>query len=497
MQAAHGKHSLETVKISLVGARLCNELALSSMQRGAAPSASTPPSSTCSARCGCPTSRSRCAPSPEQPLDLLRADGPAARRAALPAARRQELDRGARDDVSVHVALNLTTVLADLGRHREALETAHGAVRSLTERARPPTGVGASGAPRAPTLLSAAYHNLAVQQERLGHTQGQIASYKSALHLVKRAGGDKDSPMVQFVQNAYAEAKRRAANPPPRPASAAVATAPPPRAPCHRGRRASPAARGRRPRLRPPPAIASPKPSVPPPWPAHRRSAPARRPAAAAAEACARSCRRRAAGAAAAARGGRGRQKTVEEVFLGGGAGPPSNPASGRRRAAPRPYGASNTAAAPPSRGLWRARASASARGSSRSAGPGRTRVRVPRARAGRPALVRLRECTHFYVEKLRRPSAWYSRREVHASSTAQCAPPPARTPSPSSRCAASARSDNRAGASPRAARRRRSRFAGALRRRRGRGGRRVHRGREGGNVDDSVGGERRNADEA
>ena len=36
VQAAHGKHSLETVKISLVGARLCNELALSSMQRGAA-----------------------------------------------------------------------------------------------------------------------------------------------------------------------------------------------------------------------------------------------------------------------------------------------------------------------------------------------------------------------------------------------------------------------------------------------------------------------------
>ena len=32
VQAAHGKHSLETVKISLVGARLCNELALGCMR---------------------------------------------------------------------------------------------------------------------------------------------------------------------------------------------------------------------------------------------------------------------------------------------------------------------------------------------------------------------------------------------------------------------------------------------------------------------------------
>ena len=291
---------------------------------------------------------------------------------------KQSLTAAHADDVSVHVALNLTTVLADLGRHREALETAHGAVRSLTERARPPTGVGASGAPARPdaSLLSAAYHNLAVQQERLGHTQGQIASYKSALHLVKRAGGDKDSPMVQFVQNAYAEAKRRAANPPPRPASAAVATAPPPppRALPPRpasqpgGSRPPPAAAGRL------PAIASPKPSVLPPY-----GAPAV------------GVRPKTSG------GGSGGVRPLVPVPRGGRGGggkgaagaagkrrwrrsssarapaSPSSPAGGRRRTAapPRRTAPRTRRRRPPNRGLRRARASASARGSSRRP-PGR-----------------------------------------------------------------------------------------------------------------------------
>ena len=61
------------------------------------------------------------------------------------------------DDVSVHVKLNMTTVLADLGRHAEALEVAQEAVRTLVKQERLGKAVDAS-------LLSAAYHNLAVQQ---------------------------------------------------------------------------------------------------------------------------------------------------------------------------------------------------------------------------------------------------------------------------------------------------------------------------------------------
>merc|ERR1739841_109942 len=40
------------------------------------------------------------------------------------------------DDVSVHVRLNMTTVLADLGRHGDALEMAQEAVRTLTRAER-------------------------------------------------------------------------------------------------------------------------------------------------------------------------------------------------------------------------------------------------------------------------------------------------------------------------------------------------------------------------
>ena len=67
---------------------------------------------------------------------------------------------GSEDDIRVHVALNLTAVLADLGRHREALEMAHEAVEDLRRDA-----AERGEAPQA-SLLSAAYHNLAVQQER-------------------------------------------------------------------------------------------------------------------------------------------------------------------------------------------------------------------------------------------------------------------------------------------------------------------------------------------
>ena len=388
VQAAHGKHSLETVKISLVGARLCNELALSSMQRGAAAFSFDAAFEYLQRAMRMPdvSLALRAVTLNNLSIYYARTGQPHAALRCLQRVVKQSSTAAHADDVSVHVALNLTTVLADLGRHREALETAHGAVRSLTERARPPTGVGASGAPARPdaSLLSAAYHNLAVQQERLGHTQGQIASYKSALHLVKRAGGDKDSPMVQFVQNAYAEAKRRAANPPPRPASAAVATAPPPppRALPPRpasqpgGSRPPPAAAGRL------PAIASPKPSVLPPY-----GAPAvgvRPKTSGGGSGGVRPLvpvPRGGRGGGGSKKGrGRGRQKTVEEVFLGAGAGlavKPSQRPQKHGRPAP-PYGASNTAVAPTKPRLAAgARVGVRARIEPKAAGPGRTRVRV------------------------------------------------------------------------------------------------------------------------
>ena len=104
------------------------------------------------------------------------------------------------DDVSVHVKLNMTTVLADLGRHGEALEMAQEAVRALSRAER-------AGRVTDSSLLSAAYHNLAVQQERLGSTKGHVRSYRNAMLQARKAGAH---PMQNFMEQAYTHARQRA-----------------------------------------------------------------------------------------------------------------------------------------------------------------------------------------------------------------------------------------------------------------------------------------------
>ena len=94
------------------------------------------------------------------------------------------------DDISVHICLNLTTVLADVGRHRDSLSMAQQAVKALGRQKKPSAG---STRPD-PTiqLASAAYYNLAVQQERLrtgnGGGGGFAQSYRAAIAEAKRGG---------------------------------------------------------------------------------------------------------------------------------------------------------------------------------------------------------------------------------------------------------------------------------------------------------------------
>ena len=109
------------------------------------------------------------------------------------------------DDVSVHVMLNMTTVLADLGRHDEALEMAQEAVRTLTRAER-------AGKTTDSSLLSAAYHNLAVQQERLGSSKGHVRSYRAAMLQARKSG--QKNPMQNFMEQAYSHARQRATDPP-------------------------------------------------------------------------------------------------------------------------------------------------------------------------------------------------------------------------------------------------------------------------------------------
>ena len=101
-------------------------------------------------------------------------------------------DDGEGDSIDIHARLNLTTVLADLGRHTEALEMAQEAVAVLEQR----SCVDSS-------LMSAAYYNLAVQQERLGSKCGCKQSYRSALERARRSSSGKSSQMADFISDIY------------------------------------------------------------------------------------------------------------------------------------------------------------------------------------------------------------------------------------------------------------------------------------------------------
>ena len=120
--------------------------------------------------------------------------------------------------IVVHTSLNMSTVLADLGRHEEALEAAQEAIRVMTksiESHEAPAGSFGFTKRQAPSptdasLLSAAYHNLAVQQEKLGATQVHVHSYRTAALQARRNGAAPS--VVDFMRREYASARQRSAS---------------------------------------------------------------------------------------------------------------------------------------------------------------------------------------------------------------------------------------------------------------------------------------------
>lgn len=71
-----------------------------------------------------------------------------------------------------------------------------------------------AGKPTDASLLSAAYHNLAVQQERLGNKKGHVRSYRAAvLQARKTHGGGAKTQMATFMEQAYSHARQRANTP--------------------------------------------------------------------------------------------------------------------------------------------------------------------------------------------------------------------------------------------------------------------------------------------
>ena len=192
-----------TAEQTAAAVRLLNELALASMQRGAAsfsfkaahayllraqklPVAPGLEAVTLNnlsiyhSRTQQPHAAQRCL---QRALELV--DGAARARVSQPDS----------DDISVHVCLNLTTVLADVGRHQDSLAMAQQAVKALKALGRQKRQ-SPDAAQLDPTiqLASAAYYNLAVQQERLrtGHGgaggAGFAQSYRTAIAEARRSG---------------------------------------------------------------------------------------------------------------------------------------------------------------------------------------------------------------------------------------------------------------------------------------------------------------------
>ena len=109
------------------------------------------------------------------------------------------------DDISVHVCLNLTTVLADVGRHRDSLAMAQQAVKALGRQKKP--SVDSTRPDPTIQLASAAYYNLAVQQERLRTGQGGTGfaqSYRAAIAEAKRAGTVTRNVLAQCTRTPFA-----------------------------------------------------------------------------------------------------------------------------------------------------------------------------------------------------------------------------------------------------------------------------------------------------
>ena len=182
--APYGKQnvSVDAVQAAAVSVRLCNELALSCMRDSSSAALLDAAYAYLKWALRAPHA------SPALRAVTLNNAGIYYARTGQPAAALRCLERVGKqggvvveDDVSVHVTLNMTTVLADLGRHAEALEKAQEAVRTLTKAER-------AGKPADASLLSAAYHNLAVQQERLGSSKGHVRSYRAAVQQARKGG---------------------------------------------------------------------------------------------------------------------------------------------------------------------------------------------------------------------------------------------------------------------------------------------------------------------
>lgn len=232
--------SVEAVQSAAVAVRLCNELALGCMRDAASPEQLDSAYAYLKWALKAPHA------SPALRAVTLNNAGIYYARTGQPQAALRCLERVGRqggvvveDDVSVHVTLNMTTVLADLGRHGEALERAQEAVRTLTHDQRAGKQTDAS-------LLSAAYHNLAVQQERLGSSKGHVRSYRAAVQQARKSGNR--TPMANFMSQAYTHARQRAAQPAPEATGGAPAGLPPVRGgsggPTSRRRGAATASRG-------------------------------------------------------------------------------------------------------------------------------------------------------------------------------------------------------------------------------------------------------------
>ena len=107
----------------------------------------------------------------------------------------------AEDGVYIHALLNMTTVLAELGRHVESLHVAKHVIRILAK--------GRKNYSTESSLHSAAFHNLAVALQRAGKSQSAVRSFRAAAQLSqKRSTTPSPMNVSAFMEQSYTQAVR-------------------------------------------------------------------------------------------------------------------------------------------------------------------------------------------------------------------------------------------------------------------------------------------------
>ncbi|KAJ1494312.1 hypothetical protein T484DRAFT_1877941 [Baffinella frigidus] len=104
--------------------------------------------------------------------------------------------------------LNLCATLSQLGRHQPALEHAQCALELLKQSIARKGGGGGKGVAEDASILAIAYHNLAVEQEHLGHWEGALTSYAQSVSMAESQWGAEHAKTTA-IRHSFMQAQKK------------------------------------------------------------------------------------------------------------------------------------------------------------------------------------------------------------------------------------------------------------------------------------------------